>query len=170
MGFFSWLHSQFSDGSNLPTGAELANLDREAPRPDRPGEYGAFRSVPQLRFGELPFTSPDRAAQWEQALSQLHDRRKLASKHLRKALEIHGKLRELDAGDNAAYYAAMARDARAGADTALAAGEYTAQLHRLRGTYAGIDRQLKAAESQAQNEIQQFNQSQSTFMDIFRGE
>lgn len=163
MGFFSWLHSQFTDGSNLPTGAELANLDREAPRPDRPGEYGAFRSVPQLRFGELPFTSPDRAAQWEAALTQLHDRRKLASKHLRKALEIHGKLRELDAGDNAAYYAAMARDARAGADTATAAGEYTAQLHRLRGVYAGIDRQLKAAQAD-------FSQQQENFAQILGGD
>lgn len=169
MGFFSWLGAQFSSGANLPSGADLANLDPHSPRPDRPGEYGSFRSVPQLHFSELPFTDPDRAAVWEQALVQLLDRRKTASKHLRKALETHGKLRQLDAGDNAAYYRAMGIDAQSGAETTLAAGEYTEQLHKLRGTYARIEHQLKAAESQAQKEIQQFNQSQSTFMDIFKG-
>ncbi len=170
MGFFSWLGAQFSSGANLPTGRELANLDPHAPRPDRPGEYGAFRSVPQLHLSELPFTDPERASTWEQALGQLHDRRKSASKHLRKALKIHGKLRELDAVDNAAYYQALGIDAKAGAEVVKAAGDYTAQLHKLRGTYARIDHQLKAADAKAQQQIQQFQQQQNTFMDIFRGE
>lgn len=161
MGLFNWLGRQLSA---LPSGDKLANLDREAPRHDRPGEFGSFRSVPRLNFSDLPFTDPDRAAQWESDLTQLLDRRKAASKHLRKALETHGKLRELDAGDNAAYYQAMGRDAKAGADTATAAGAYTAQLHQLRGQYTAMQQQVAQAQAQA------LQQQQETFSKILGGD